>query len=299
MQASRQKARTKVAVSVAAAAVLAAATVAAALAPSALAAPAGPVHSTVALVPHRAVYDLKLLRSRGKRALEQVRGRILYDFSGSPCDGYALQFRQVSELDSGEGKVALSDLRATTWEDGAAKSFRFNSQNFVDRAAVDAVDGRANRDDNKVEVALAKPKQKSFDMAKDMVFPTEHMRLIIEAARAEKNLVEVSVFDGSDGGDKIYNTLTVIGTEIAPDQRVPTDAAAGKPELAGLKRWPVTISYFDSAGKKSEGEQTPAYSISFELYENGISRALKLDYGDFVVGGEMSQLEVKDVPSCK
>jgi hypothetical protein len=268
---------------------------------SGMAAPAAPVAasgSAVALAPHRAVYDLKLLRSRGKRALEQVRGRILYDFSGSSCEGYALQFRQVSELDSGEGKVALSDLRATTWEDGAAKSFRFNSQNFVDRKAVDGVDGRAERDDGKIDVRLDKPASKRFAIAKDLVFPTEHMRTIIGAARAGKSLVEIKVYDGSDGGEKIYETLTVIGAEIAPDERKPTDAAAGKQELAALKRWPVTISYFDAA-KKAEGEQTPAYAISFELYENGISRDLKLDYGDFVVAGEMSQLEVKAVPACK
>ena len=268
---------------------------------SGMAAPVAPVAASnpgVALAPHRAVYDLKLLRSRGKRALEQVRGRILYDFSGSSCEGYALQFRQVSELDSGEGKVALSDLRATTWEDGAAKSFRFNSQNFVDRKAVDGVDGRAERDDGKIDVKLDKPAPKRFAIAKELVFPTEHMRTIIGAARAGKSLVEIKVYDGSDGGEKIYETLTVIGAEIAPDERKPTDAAAGKQELASLKRWPVTISYFDAA-KKAEGEQTPAYAISFELYENGISRDLKLDYGDFVVGGEMSQLEVKAVPACK
>ena len=275
------------------------------LAANGMAAPAAPAVvpavaavPAVTLAPHRAVYDLKLLRSRGKRALEQVRGRILYDFSGSSCEGYALQFRQVSELDSGEGKVALSDLRATTWEDGAAKSFRFNSQNFVDRKPVDGVDGRAERDDGKVDVKLDKPAPKSFAVAKELVFPTEHMRTIIEAARAGKSLVEVKVFDGSDGGEKIYETLTVIGAEIAPDDRKPTDAAAGKQELAALKRWPVTISYFDAA-KKADGEQTPVYAISFELYENGISRDLKLDYGDFVVGGEMSQLEVKDAPACK
>src|ERR1700733_3711579 len=87
-----------------------------------------PAASKVVLVPHRAVYDLKLARSRGSRAVEAVRGRILYDFSGSPCDGYSLQFRQVSEINSGEGKIALSDLRAATWEDGDAKSFRFNSE---------------------------------------------------------------------------------------------------------------------------------------------------------------------------
>ena len=46
--------------------------------------------------------------TRGKRAMNAVRGRILYDFSGSACEGYALQFRQVSELDSGEGKVIVS-----------------------------------------------------------------------------------------------------------------------------------------------------------------------------------------------
>jgi hypothetical protein len=267
---------------------------------SAPAAPAAPAtsESTVALAPHRAVYDLRLLRSRGKRALEQVRGRILYDFSGSSCEGYALQFRQVSELDSGEGKVALSDLRATTWEDGAAKSFRFNSQNFVDRNPVDSVDGRAERDDGKIDVKLDKPAAKAFAMAKDLVFPTEHMRTIIEAAHAGKSLVEVKVYDGSDGGEKIYETLTVIGAEIAPEEKKPTDAAADKQELATLKRWPVTISYFDAA-KKREGEQTPAYAISFELYENGISRALKLDYGDFVVAGDMSQLDVRVAPACK
>ena len=64
------------------------------------------------LVPHRAVYDLKLADNRSSRPMQSVRGRILYDFSGSACEGYALTFRQVSELDSGEGKVAISDLRS-------------------------------------------------------------------------------------------------------------------------------------------------------------------------------------------
>src|SRR6185437_16164987 len=87
----------------------------------------------IPLASHRAVYDLKLSSTRGKRAMSAVRGRILYDFSGSACEGYALQFRQVSELDSGEGKVVVSDLRATSWEDGAAKRLRFHSQNFFDQ----------------------------------------------------------------------------------------------------------------------------------------------------------------------
>jgi hypothetical protein len=255
---------------------------------------------SVNLAPHIAIYDLTLTSSRGKRALESVRGRIVYDFSGSSCEGYELQFRQVTELDSGEGKIALSDLRTTTWEEAAGKSFRFKSQNYMDQQQIGEVDGSADRGKSSVAVKLSKPETKKFD-AGTVVFPTEHMRLLIEAARAGKTLLEVSVYDGSESGEKIYQSLSVIGHRIEPDKKI-DDAAADKDSLAGLARWPVTISYFDKHDKKADGqlgEQTPVYAISFEMYENGISRALRLDYGDFVIDGKMSSLEVKKAKACK
>ena len=252
---------------------------------------------TIALAPHRAVYDLKLLRAPGKRQVEAVRGRILYDFSGSPCEGYVLQFRQVSELDSGEGKTALSDLRASTWEEGDAKAFRFNSTNYLNQRPVEAADGHADRDAAGVTVQLAKPDSKSFKLGADTVFPAEHMRRIIEAARDGTTILEFPVFDGSENGEKVFDTLTVIGRSIPPDEKKPTDASAAYPALAHLARWPVRISYFDRSNES--GERTPVYSIGFEMYENGISRSLSLDYGDFVVGGEMSQLELKDAKACQ
>src|ERR1039458_7686650 len=204
---------------------------------------AAPAADTVFLAPHRAVYDLKLTKSRGSRGIEAVRGRILYDFSGNACDGYELQFRQVSELDSGEGKTALSDVRSTTWEDGNAKAFRFNSKNLRDDKQTDAVDGHADRNGKTVAVSLSKPKETTFTVPVSAVFPTE------------------------------------------PGSKPPDDAAAKIPELAKLTRWPVTISYFeqqDEAAQRS-GEQTPVYSLGFELYENGIPRAQVLAYTDFTI----------------
>jgi hypothetical protein len=253
---------------------------------------------TTALASHRAVYDLKLSTTRGKRAMNAARGRILYDFSGSACEGYALQFRQVSELDSGEGKTIVSDLRATSWEDGAAKRLRFHSQNFFDDSLRDSVDGQAQREGDGVAVELKAPGEKKLDLTNDLVFPTEHVRRIITAAREGKTLLQVSVYDGSDTGEKIYDTLTIIGKAIAPDEHKPTDATAGQAAFAGLTRWPVTISYFDHAVAEKSGEQTPVYAITFELYENGVSRALLLDYGDFVLTGEMTSLEMKDAKPC-
>ena len=121
-------------------------------------------------VSHRAVYDLKLAQTRGKSSTVSARGRILYDFSGNVCEGYVLQFRQVSELDNGEGKIVLSDLRATTWEEGVAKSFRFNSQNRLNERLVASVDGRADRQQDKVTVALIKPEDKTFSLESSIAF---------------------------------------------------------------------------------------------------------------------------------
>ena len=248
------------------------------------------------LAAHRAVYELKLAQSRSKSGAVSARGRILYDFSGSVCEGYKLEFRQVSELDNGEGKVTLSDLRSTTWEDGAAKAYTFNSQNYLNQKLVDAVDGRAERGPGEVAVTLTKPKDRKINLESAIIFPTEHVRRIIDATREGKTILEFPIYDGSETGEKVYNTLTVIGHEIAPSERVPTDAAAGQHALSTMKRWPVTVSYFDKSGRT--GEQVPVYSISFELYENGISRALMLDYNDFTISGELKTLEIKDTKAC-
>ncbi|MGI8525595.1 MAG: cell envelope integrity EipB family protein [Pseudolabrys sp.] len=260
---------------------------------------AAPLATTIQLTPHRAVYDLKLARTRGSRSLEDVRGRILYDFSGSSCAGYELQFRQVSELDSGEGKSVLSDLRSNTWEDAAAKSFRFNSENRMNNRTVDAVDGDATRKSGDTAINLHKPSDKKFSISAEAVFPTEHMRRIIAAARSGQSLLELQVYDGSETGEKIYNTLTVIGKPIPPGEKPPQEAAANLPELATLQRWPVTISYFERNAKSDQSsEQQPVYAIGFELYDNGISRALRLDYTDFTISGEMTSLEMKKPKPC-
>jgi hypothetical protein len=264
------------------------------------AAPGAAPGAPVVLVPHRAIYDLSLGETRGNSQVAGVQGRIVYDFDGNACQGYSLEFRQVSELDTGEGKQSTSDLRSTTWEDAAAKSFKFTSQNFVDESLVDSVDGHAEHDATKTAVDLDKPQQRNLDLDAGVVFPTEHMVRVIDAARAGKTILDFPVYDGSETGDKVFDTLTVIGHKIAADDHSHDhdDAAAAEPKLAGVARWPVTISYFEKDKADDTGEETPSYSIGFELYENGISRALTLDYNDFIVTGTLTSLQFKDQKPC-
>ena len=256
--------------------------------------------ATGTFLSHQALYELSLIKSRGNNAINGARGRILYNFSGSACEGYTSEFRQVSELNSGEGKTTLSDLRSTSWEDGAGKSYRFKIDTRMNDSDAAPVDGVAERVGDHITVKLKQPVTKTFNLEGNVVFPTEQIQKIIQAARAGKSVLELTVYDGSDNGEKVYSTLSVIGQPIPGDRSIASpDPSTANDQMKVLTRWPVTVSYYDRDARARDGEQTPVYAMSFELFENGVSRALVLDYNDFVISGALGKFDVKDSKPCK
>jgi hypothetical protein len=255
---------------------------------------AGPIATTpvraepILLAPHRAVYELTLDGSRGARTIEAGRGRIAFEFTGSACEGYSLTYRQVTVLESSESGAKTSDLRTSQHESGDGRSFRFRNDS---KGASDTsvVDGEADKSaSGQVSVRIRLPKRDSYTADGEPIFPNAQMRDLIAAARAGRTTVSEKLFDGSDDGRKVYDTLAVIGKRIEPGPAAGLEEAARQPELARMPRWPVTLSYFTPG--RSDG--TPVYVLSFELYDNGVSRALRLDYGDFALKGEMKRLDL-------
>ena len=245
----------------------------------------------LALVAHRAVYRVTLLKSTGTKSPTGAEGRVSYEFSGSRCEGYTQNFRQITELQPAEGATRLSDMRSATFEDADERTFSFNVTTSIDNGGSDVIDGHAVKKNASLAIQISKPSRETIDVDQEVLFPTEHLQRILAAARADQHMLGVKVFDGSDDGKKVYDTTAIIGRPIlggAGDQDV--DPAL----LDKIQRWPVSISYFEE-GKKDGG---PAYTLAFDLYENGISRALRFDYGDFVLAGEMTHLELLPVRDC-
>jgi hypothetical protein len=243
------------------------------------------------LVAHHATYRLSLASATGSKAPAAVNGAISYDFSGSACDGYAMVFRQMTEMQPPEGEAVVSDMHSTTFEGGDAKLFRFDTKTtFGASDKEDDVDGKAVKGaDGSVSIDLQKPQPAKTNVS-SALFPTEHLRKIIEAAKQGQKTLSEPVYDGSETGQKLYDTFTVIGAALtSPTQ----DGSAGVEALKDVRRWPVTISYFEHG----QNDAQPAYIMSFELFENGISRALKLDYGAFSLAGELQELKL--LPGAK
>ena len=243
---------------------------------------------TIRLAPHRAVYDLSLVTSRGMRGIESAKGRIVFEFTGNACEGYALKFRQVTVLQSAESGERTSDLRTASFESGDGKNFRFRNDSIAQGAST-TVDGTAERRPGPaLAVKLNVPRRQNISLDGEAVFPNAQMKDILVAAREGRSNVQMRLFDGSDDGRKVYETLALIGSRIEPGHEGALEQPARQEGLAKLARWPVVLSYFTPGRADAE----PSYTLGFELYENGVSRALKLDYGDFALKGEMVRLDL-------
>lgn len=248
----------------------------------------------VIFAPHRAVYDLRLDTSKPSRSVDAATGRIAFDFTGDACEGYALSFRQVTEITSTETGSRQIDVRTTNFEDPDGKLFRFKTQSMLGGALADRVDGTAEKQGSGHRVQITQPKRDRFDFGADVIFPSEHLKRIVQAGLRGQSTFNVQVYDGSDDGKQIYDTFAVIGRKVEPGNLSKVEEVARKPELQKLNRWPVSISYF----KTGSGEVNPSYAISFDLFENGITRALVLDYRDFRMTGELVKLDLMPLSPC-
>ncbi|PHP65096.1 ATP-binding protein [Zhengella mangrovi] len=258
-----------------------------------LAASQTPALSTPQLAPHRAVYDLSLIDASDRSGISGVSGRMVYEFNGSPCDGYTVSFRSVTQFQTSENNK-LIDQQVATYENPREDLFTFVTKSFVDEKLDKEVKGTAHGSADGVEVELQKPDEGTVRLSQAL-FPAEHMIDLLERARKGQHFYETSIFDGTEGADKVLTTTVVIGSRKEASGDDEERKAAGS--LADQAYWPVSIAYYDDP--QPDTDATPIYRIGFKLYDSGISRGFDTDYGDFRLKGKLVNLEMLDAPVCK
>lgn len=249
------------------------------------------------LIPHRAIYEMTLDETRSG-GISGIDGRMVFEFTGSPCDGYSLNMRMVTQMTDSQGQSNLTDLRSSTWEQGDGKKFRFQSAQYLDDKLGDVTMGRAVREDpmEAIEVKLSQPSRAEIALGGQILFPTQHSIALIEKALAGERVFQARIYDGSEKGRKVYDTTAFIGTLVKPGaEGGKLEAAAKEKKLDELSSWPISIGYFELKG----ADPIPSYQIDFRLYENGVSRELSIDYGDFSIEGTLTSLEYLQAKECK
>jgi EipB-like len=261
---------------------------------------AGPARAAgedVLMAPHRAVYEMSLATARGGTGVTAVSGRMVYELTGSVCEGYTQNMRFVTQMINQGGTAMITDLRSSSWEEGNGKRFRFNSSQYRDEKATEITAGdaaRANTADE-VKVELTKPAKKDLSLSSRVYFPVQHSIALVAAARVGKTMFRADLYDGSEKGEKVYDTVSVIGSRRSPGSNRQLPQVKNAEQLDQLAAWPVSIAYFEPGSDHKDA--VPVYELSFLFFENGVSRKLLIDYGEFAIQGEIK--EIVFLPSGK
>lgn len=267
----------------------------------AVAAPAAkgvPQQSDVVFAPHRAVYDLRLDDSKSGSGVAGVNGRIVYELTGSACEGYSQSMRFVTQTITQEGDSQVTDLRTSSWEQVPPRRLRFSTSTFQNEQPADQTQGIAERDapTGGTRVDLTRPAKRKFSLSGNIYFPIQHSMAIIKAARSGTHILAADLFDGSETGDKIYATSTVIGRQIAPGAGTPIELSSGSGQIDNVASWPISVSYFTPGASRTDS--LPLYEMSYRFHENGVTSSLRIDHGEFAIRGELKELTYLDPGKC-
>ncbi len=250
------------------------------------------------LTPHRAIYDIALVAARAGAGMSELSGRMVYELTGSTCDGFTQSMRFVTRTTNQEGQVSVSDMRSSSWEDLAGDRFRFNSSQYRDDALQDQTSGEATRRKSppEIRVEITRPKKKVNKLPVNTLFPIQHSMQLLGAARDGKTTFTADLFDASEKGEKVYATHAYIGTKREPGYNKSLPEVGSASVLDGLAAWPIALSYYDR-GKENE-DAVPSYELAFVFFDNGVSRRIRIDYGDFSIRGDLKELIMLEPGKC-
>ena len=261
------------------------------LAASASAAQTAPALRSV-LAPHRAIYDIALARTDDGSGVSSADGKMVFEVTGNSCDGYKMRQRMVVNIGDEEGNIGLLDFRITTFESADGEVYNFDSRTTVNQEVVEAVEGEARRHGGAIEVSLKQPAEKTVTLTGSVLFPSQHLQAILDAARANRRFLSADIYEGAGTGEATDEAAAAIG------EAMPSSADA--PLRTGVRHWPVSVGYFDPANPVESplGEEIPTYQMSFTLYENGVTNDLVMDYGDYALSGSLKQIEPLAAEDC-
>jgi EipB-like len=247
------------------------------------------------IAPHRAIYDLSLLRASDGSALQSADGRLAFEVQGSTCEGWTVSFRMATKYRPAEGEASLIDTQTTSYEGPGALDFRHQLKEVINGELKQESKIKLTRSsaDSEGSGEITTKAGEVFTTAAGAALPMQHQLKLMAIGEAGGGRDSSVVFDGSDGA-KSFRAISFVGKAkmagaIARDVSNPAAAP-----LLTQAAWPMTVSYFPQEG----AEETPEYQVSFDMYANGVATGLVLDYGEFAITGALAKLELLEAAPC-
>jgi hypothetical protein len=242
------------------------------------------------LLPHRAIYDMRLGAAKRGSTILDVRGAMVIE-TGESCEGWEVNQRMRLTYSRSDAEEVESDTSYASFESKDGLNYRFTVRNIEDGTPDEQLRGTATFENSRGDgrAVFNEPEKKEFSLPKGTLFPTAHTAALIDRAKAGDYGLFRPVFDGG----RLEGAFDVNAVITGNEPKVTTDVKHAL--LQNQKLWQVHLAFFPTA----KGADQPEYEMTVELLANGVARAITLDYGDFTVQGRLASIEDLPRPKCK
>ena len=241
------------------------------------------------IMPHRALYQMSLGRASGDAGVTGASGTMAYQW-GEACDGWTIEQRYRLKMGYAESPDVSISSNFVTWEAKDGLRYRFNQKETRSGSDADEIKGAAKLDGpgKGGSVEFEKPEGKTFQLPAGVMFPSAHTIYLIDKAKAGENFVSAHIFDGATVENAVL-VSAVIGPKIEPDPDI-----AKKSPLLNRPGWRVRLAFFPADPKAEK----PDYELGMLLLDNGVSRDMVIDYGDYAIKAKLDDIEALPKPGC-
>jgi len=241
------------------------------------------------IMPHRALYTMSLGKAGGDASVTGASGTMAYQW-GETCDGWTVEQRYRLKMGYAESADVAIASNFVTWEAKDGLHYRFNQKETRDGADNEELRGTAKLDGpGKGGAAeFEKPEGKTFQLPPGAIFPSAHTIFLIDKAKAGETFISRHIFDGATVENAVL-VSAVIGPKIEPDA-----AAAKESPLLNRPGWRVRLAFFPADPKAEK----PDYELGMLLLDNGVSRDMVIDYGDYAIRAKLDDIEALPKPGC-
>ncbi len=261
---------------------------------STLAAPPKPdMELAAGLVPHKALYDIKMVSAHNGTQVLNIGGQMFYDWKPA-CDAWISnhRFNLAYEYADSPPMRITSDFSTYETFDGA--TMNFTSQRKRDGELFEEVRGQATlgTEEGASKAVYTIPEDLEYKLAQDTLFPMGHTLAVLSHIKAGEKFFKSTIFDGTDKEGPI-EINAFIGK---PEKYEPVAESKDLDQsLLGGAAWRIRLAFFP-LNKPSE---TSDYEMELTFHENGIIRDMIVEYDDFTLSQKLVALEKIEGSPCE
>ena len=251
----------------------------------AVAVTAGPAESAdLNLLPHRAIYSVKLGAARTGSSVTAIRGAMVFELVKT-CESWTLQQRARFEMSDTDGDTVQNEVNFTSWESADGKAYGFSLRSLRDGEIAEDVRGKARlEDDGSGEAIYSVPELRSVELPAGTQFPITHTAALIAAGLNNQRQLTVPLFLGEREDEPLMVHAVITGRVGSAD---PAD-----PLRADLP-WRVHMA-FHATGDAA----LPAFEMVQTLYASGLVSEVTVQYEDFSMIYVLERAEPLPRPGC-